>query len=236
MSKPQLFMFHFAGGNSYSFKFMNPYLQEFTIEPIELPGRGRRSGEILITDFHTAAKDVYKQIRSKLNSKHFLIYGHSMGAYLALKVTKMLEHDNISPVGIIVTGNAGPKISENKKRYLLNEKDFVKEVKKLGGLPSEVLENQELLDYFMPILKADFEISEENNLERDSTINVPIYSLMGDTEEHADKITNWSKYTRSDFKHEVLSGDHFFIYNHPERLAKIITKHYHDHVIEKKLS
>jgi external thioesterase TEII len=47
MEKPQLFLLHFAGGSCYSFQFMLPYLKDFNVLPIELPGRGRRIKESL---------------------------------------------------------------------------------------------------------------------------------------------------------------------------------------------
>lgn len=232
MSKPQLFMFHFAGGNENSFNFLEPGLQEFKIETIELPGRGMRSGEMLIKNFSVAADDCYRQVREKLNTTNFVLYGHSMGASLAFRVAKMLEQENISPSCLIVTGNAGPKVKGNVKRYLLKPEDFIKEVKILGGLSPEFLESQELMDYFMPIMKADFEIAEENNLDSKSIINTPVYAVMGDSEKHVKDIANWSGYTTSDFKYEVLQGDHFFIRNHAERLSTIILKFYRENALK----
>lgn len=219
-------MFHFAGGNSYSFKFMESNLKDFNVEVIELPGRGMRSNEILIKDFDKAAVDAYNQVRNKLVSENFVLYGHSMGAYLAFKVTKMLEEDCIAPRHLIVTGNPGPRVKESELRYLLNDKDFIIEIRKLGGLPEEFLESQELLDYFIPILKADFQISEENNLDTNLIINTPIYSIMGDKEKYSKDIVNWARYTTSIFEYEILDGNHFFIYNHAERLCSIINKCY----------
>ena len=49
--KPQLFLLHFAGGNKYSFNFLKKYLESaFELVSIELPGRGDRMSEKLITD------------------------------------------------------------------------------------------------------------------------------------------------------------------------------------------
>jgi external thioesterase TEII len=226
MSKPQLFMIHFAGGNCYSFKFMEPYLKEFEIEAVELPGRGMRTNERLITDFSLAANDICMQIKNKLRSKHFLIYGHSMGALLALKVVKMLEDYSLRPLLLIVTGNPGPKISENKKRYLLGDLQFIEEVQKLGGIPKEVLESKELLEYFIPIFKSDFEVSEKNGLDERTIVNTPIYCFMGDSEKHHTEISNWAKYTKAQFDYQKLSGNHFFIHSHPKIISDTISKCY----------
>ncbi len=227
MKKPQLFLFHFAGGNCYSFQFMASSLKDFEVNPLELPGRGKRMDEAFLKDFDSAAQDLYNQINKKLTSASFVIYGHSMGAYLALRVCNMLEKANKFPICLFVSGNPGPGIREDKKRYLMEHNILIEELKKLGGTPSEVIENEELLDYFLPILRADFEISEKNHLENELAVNAPIYAMMGSKEEKVEEISNWSKFTRALFTYTIFDGGHFFIHDHPNQIAYIMKDWYH---------
>ncbi|HSH65657.1 MAG TPA: alpha/beta fold hydrolase [Bacteroidia bacterium] len=229
MKKAQLFTLHFAGGNCYSFQFILPFLQDFEVIPLELPGRGKRMNERLLRDFDCAAQDFYTQIKAKIKGGPFLIYGHSMGAYLALKVTALLEKINLAPVGLLVSGNPGPGIKSNKERYLLEQNAFIEALKELGGVPSEIIENKELFDFFEPILRADFEIAEKENASKENIVNVPIYAMMGSTEESVEDIENWKRFTNSQFEYNVLEGDHFFIHKHPEKIAQII-KNYFDSI------
>lgn len=226
MKKPQLFLLHFAGGNYYSFYFMAPFLKDFEIVPLELPGRGKRMEEDLLRDFDSASRDIFNQISSKLNGQPFFIYGHSMGASLGFRVSNMLEKAKTPAAYLIVSGNPGPGMKSNCKRYLLPSEDFKVELKKLGGVPTELIENKELLDFFEPILRADFEIAERNELEKDASLNIPVYAVMGSEEEKAGEITNWRKFTQSKFKFELLEGDHFFIHKHPVKMARIIKNCY----------
>ena len=97
MSKPDLFLLHYAGGNVYSFNFIKPYLNgQFNFIPIELPGRGKRMREDLLFNKDLAVKDVLNQILENLNSNPFLIYGHSMGASIGFSVINELEEKIIS--------------------------------------------------------------------------------------------------------------------------------------------
>lgn len=226
MKRPQLFLLHFAGGNSYSFQFLVPFLKEFDIISLELPGRGRRTNESFLKDFDLAAMDIYNQLTRQLTSSSFLIYGHSMGAYLALRVSSMLEKVNKFPACLIVSGNPGPGVGVSKNRHLLEHKDFIGELKRLGGIPTELFENKELLDFFMPILRADFEITEKNGLTQEAVVDAPIYAMMGSQENKVEKISNWANYTRSHFNFKILEGDHFFIYKYPKEIADIIKKCY----------
>lgn len=223
MKKTQLFLFHFAGGNCYSFDFLKPLLKNFEIVALELPGRGKRVHESLLFEFEDAATDVFNQVLQQLNSPVFMIYGHSMGAYLALRVGQMLEQKGYKPACLLVSGNIGPHNSSGKKnRYLMNRADFLKELKSLGGVPPDILENEEYFGYFEPILRADFQVAEEHGLDESCIVQAPIYAIMGTEEEKVEQITNWGNYTKSWFQSEVLTGGHFFIHEHAERLAGII--------------
>lgn len=222
MQKPQLFLLHFAGGNCHSFQFMAPWMKSFDVIALELPGRGRRMDEELLHDFDMAAADLYRQVIQKIRLGSFLIYGHSMGAYLALRVAGMLEKAGKFPAYLIVSGNAGPGIHEQKKIYLLEQAAFLEELKKLGGVPDEFIGNAELLEFFEPILRADFEIAERNDMQDEPAITAPLLAMMGSSEEKIQEISNWGRFTKSEFRHELLEGDHFFIHKHPEKIARLI--------------
>lgn len=225
MEKTQLFFIHFAGGNIYSFRFMYAYLKEFDIISLELPGRGKRVNENLIKDFDTAAIDVYHQLRLKRNSAKYIIFGHSMGASLALRVAGLMEEQQDAPQQIFVSGNPGPGVRDTRNRYLMNHEDFVSELKKMGGVSDDLINNKELFDFFEPILRADFEIAERNELASDQPIGTPIYAMMGSEEGRIDEITNWASYTHSEFDYEIIEGDHFFINNHAAKISNIIKTH-----------
>lgn len=226
MKKPQLFLLHFAGGNCYSFQFMMPMLRDFEVISLELPGRGKRMGQPLLRNFDEAARDVYAQLLPKISSPVFLIYGHSMGAYLALRVANMLEKAGKVAAAVIVSGNAGPGIMDPKKRYLMETAEFKEELKTIGGVPDELLQDEELFAFFEPVLKADFEIAENTGMENEPPISSPLFAMMGTQEDDVDEIANWANFTRSSFKHEILEGDHFFIRQHPKRIAAIIKECY----------
>lgn len=226
ITKPQLFLLHFAGGNAYSFQFMLPYLKDFEVIQLELPGRGKRIKEKLLSEYQEAAEDMYQQILAKQTSLVYLIYGHSLGAYLTLRVARMLENVGRAPAYILVSGNPGPGIRDSKKRYLFDHNEFVKELRSLGGVPEEIFQNKELFDFFEPILRADFELAERNDMPEETAVSIPLYALMGTKEEDGDKISNWKRFTNSSFQSELLEGDHFFIFKHPQHIATLIKQCY----------
>jgi external thioesterase TEII len=222
----QAFFLHFAGGNSYSFNFLKPFVpKNFDFHVIELPGRGKRSNEKLLSVESEAIDDLLNQINSLRNDKPYIIFGHSMGAHLGLRVTKKMEELGDYPKQLIVAGNAGPGTGdEDKYRSTMNDEVLKEELLSLGGVPNEILENEELFSFFSKIMRSDFKILEEGEpLDADFKVSTPIVAVMGDKEETADDIENWRNFTSSTFKSYLLSGNHFFIHDHPAELVKIIT-------------
>lgn len=234
MTKLQIFLLHFAGGNCYSFDFLKRKINKENVEvySLELPGRGKRIDQPLIVDKNEAIRDYIAQIKKLRNGQPYIIYGHSMGATLGLSVVAQMEKDNDPPVKFVVSGNAGPGTEEKDqaregiKWYLLPDEDFKVVIKELGGIPDEVIENDELFDFFGPIIRADFEILEKDpEFEQNLKIGVPVQAIMGNTEKLTEYIDNWKEYTTAHFKSRLLPGNHFFIYDHAEELVNILLEH-----------
>ncbi|WP_430408762.1 thioesterase II family protein [Kordia sp.] len=231
--KFQIILLHFAGGSAYSYDFLKKQLtisNAIEFHALELPGRGRRHSEACISSKEAAIHDYVQQIKNLRNSKPYLIYGHSMGATLGLSITKEMENSGDSPVILITSGNPGPGIKETaenqQKRYLMNDSDFKKELRKLGGVPEEVLTNQELYEFFGPIMRADFKVLENDDFsEKGLKINTPIHAIMGTEEWQNECIDNWKNFTKSGFQHSILSGNHFFIHQNAVQLSEIILKY-----------
>lgn len=223
-NKIQLFLLHFSGGNIYSFQFLKPHLPpNFEFLPIELPGRGKRMNEKFVTTETEAVMDLVNQITLLRNTGPYLVFGHSMGASLGLRVTKKLEELGDPPQKLIVAGNAGPGTGEGKLRSSMTDEELKNELRILGGVPEEVLNNDDLFNFFAPILRSDFKVLEEAvEITNDFKLNFPINAIMGDQEETSEQIENWKNFTSKEFKSFHLPGNHFFIFDSPKELIEII--------------
>ncbi|WP_264523080.1 thioesterase II family protein [Flavobacterium sp. N502536] len=226
--KTQIFLLHFAGGSCYSFDFLRNEIQDsFEFHALELPGRGKRNQELQLFKKTDAVLDYVSQIKKlRNNNQPYIIYGHSMGATLGLSVTKKMEEQLDPPNILIVSGNPGPGASYNtKERHALSDAELKLELRSLGGVPEEILENEDLYNYFIPIMRSDFEILEKSKLaEVGLVIDTPIFAVMGDQEETVADIENWELYTSGQFDYQVVPGNHFFIHRQVKTLAKIINE------------
>lgn len=219
----QLFMLHFSGGSIYSFNSFTSRLKDsFSLEPVELPGRGLRYHEDLIYDKEKAVKDLIFQIKERRNEKPFILFGHSLGAELGFLITKELEEMGDFPSYLVVSGNPGPNMRKNERLFEIPNPLFFEKLKELGGLSEEILNSAELLEIFEPILRADFEIIEKDTVISPAKIKTPIFALMGNEEKSADLILNWKNYTEDRFDYNILQGNHFFIYENKDIICDIL--------------
>lgn len=226
--KKRLFMLPFVGGNRYSYQLMMPYLKDFEVRPLELPGRGKRIKEPLLGSFFDAMGDFYRQISSEIEPDQDVIYGHSLGAILGYWITYRLEKAKKSPARLIVSGVPEPHVRRSdvfQSAHELSEKDFIQRLLNIGGIPEGFIENEELFRYNEPILRADFKVLDSLvNHDMKDKIKSPLIAVMGTEEPAASHIGNWKNYTEGKLEYYHLEGNHFFINHHPKTMADLILK------------
>lgn len=227
MEKFHLFCLPFAGGNKYCYrkleKVAEPFIEVITLE---YPGRGTRISEQLLTDIDALTDDLYKQMKDMLYGR-YAIYGHSMGGLLACLLSRKLIGNGHPPAAhLFITGTAGPSgRKDNNKWHLLEKGKFLEKIKDMQGSPDEVLCNEEILDYFEPILRADFKASESYIYDGSYPQDIPFTVITG-TEEDMEKeqILSWRKESLASVDFKRLPGKHFFIFDYPEKIMEIIAR------------
>lgn len=220
-----LFCLPFAGGSKYSLNFLKKVLPpSITCNFLEYPGRGTRIREDFAENIFEVVDDLYKKIAHSLD-KPYALYGHSMGAKIAYLLAKRIrEEKKPAPLHLFISGTDAPSVPSRKSpKHLLPKEEFVTAVKELGGLPDEILANAEMLEYFEPILRADFKLSESYLHSESSPLTIPLTVMVGDKEDmEIDDILEWQTQTVHPIKLHTFPGNHFFIFENDREIGKII--------------
>lgn len=227
MNRINLYCLPFAGGSKYSYKDYVSAAPDFiNVVPIELPGRGSRYKEPLLTDAAGMVDDVYGQIKDMLGTP-YAIYGHSMGAVLGyLLARRILEEGMNPPEHLFLTGCRGPSVQrKDPLRHLLSKEEFIQELKNLGGCPDEILNDDDLMNFFEPILRADFQAVETLDYRPQEPIHIPINVMTGISERTTyQEAMEWQKETTAKVEGHRFPGKHFFIFNYPKEILEIIAR------------
>ncbi|HTE33441.1 MAG TPA: thioesterase domain-containing protein [Chryseolinea sp.] len=230
MSVINLYCLPFAGGNKYSYRgYEEKAPAAVKIVTLEYPGRGTRLKEALITDMEQLVEDAFKNIRPLIRDQPYALYGHSMGGVVAFLLSKKIisEGNLAAPLHIFITGTMGPSRQSKDaiNRHLLPKKEFIEEMRTLDGCPEEILENEEMLSYFEPILRADFEASETFRYQQGSLLNIPFTVITGNEElMEEEDIATWQMETSDVVDFRRMPGKHFFIFEHSNEILKVISQ------------
>lgn len=226
MNPVSLYCFPYAGGNAWSYRPLASCCPPgLTLTGIELPGHGRRSGEALCRDLEALADDCFVQLRPALTRGPYALFGHSMGALLAYLCALRIQQAALPlPKALFLSGQSAPGLARETRRHQLPHDEFLRMLQTLGGCPPELLQQEELIVYLEPILRADFEAVETwQSGRQESALPIPIILFQGSGEDLApEAILAWSRHTTSGFELHHLEGGHFFIQDHGQAIASII--------------
>ncbi|MDJ0697135.1 MAG: thioesterase II family protein [Mastigocoleus sp. MO_167.B18] len=228
-ARVRLFCFHYAGGGTLSFRnWADDLFPGIEVYLIQLPGRERRLMESAFTRIEPLVKELKQAIIPYLEQP-FALLGYSMGALLAFELARSLRRDRrkISPEHLFVCARRAPQIPATKKPiHKLSDPEFLQELRRLGGTPDEILANKELMELFIPTLRADFAVLETYNYYDEPPLNFPITAFGGseDTEASREELAAWSLQTGADFNLHILPGDHFFLNSTRSGLLGIVDR------------
>lgn len=230
MGPIKMFCFAHAGGSASSYiNWIDEIGETIEILPVELNGHGEFFDKKSYNDFSELLEELYGRIIEQIDIKtKYSMFGHSMGAYIVYLLECMIEQNtNLRAEKIFVSGMEAPKfwIKNIVKISCLTNEEFINQVISFGGIPEEILKNDELKNVFFPILKNDFRLIESlSNYEiNNEEVECDIVTLNGEDDViEKDEIFAWSEYTSKNFYLKFFHGDHFYIAKNKKEIIQYI--------------
>jgi surfactin synthase thioesterase subunit len=230
MEKINLFCLPYAGGTAMIYNRLKKYLgSSINLIPIELAGRGMRSKESFYESIEEAVEDIYSSIEDKLDGTKFAFLGHSMGTLLEYElIYKIYKLKNQMPIHAFFSGRHTPQaIKEKEDLYKLEDSDFIKVIYKIGGTPKGFFENEELVNMFIPILKADYKIVEtyvHKEKKEKFKFDITIFNGKDDKDISISDSYEWENLTLKNCEVYIFDGGHFFILDKLKDIGEIISE------------
>ncbi len=226
----RLFCFPYSGAAASIFYSWSSVLPN-TIEvcPVQYPGHGTRVGEPLLTDLPGLVEQAYQALRPFWD-KPFAFFGHSMGALVSFELARFLYRSNSAEsnlVGLFVSGHNAPQLPDQMENiHDLPEAEFIERLRKLNGTPEDVLQNDELRELVIPILRADFKMSETYTCQPSTALACPIFACGGlaDIYTSREGLEAWRVHTSKAFSARMFPGDHFYLTEARIMLLQVIAR------------
>lgn len=195
------------------------------VVPIQLPGRGERLREPLLKRLDEVVQSARQAVLPLLD-RRYALFGHSVGALIAFELASVLERENgRPPEHLFVAGRGSPdRPASRPPKHQLSRAEFVAALREFSPTLRGLLEDPEALDLFLPILRADLEISDTYVYRSRPPLSCPITAFGGTADDTvgADDLAGWRQHTRSGCTIEHFPGDHFFVTTAPWRVVRAI--------------
>jgi medium-chain acyl-[acyl-carrier-protein] hydrolase len=222
----RLFCFPYAGGRASIFRsWLDALPPEVELCCIQLPGREERMGEQAYTRLtplvETCAEAIYPYL-----DRPFAFYGHSMGALVSFEVARQLRrvYDK-HPVCLYLAAFRAPHLpNPNIKIYHLPSEVF-KVVLRADGIPEAILQNEELMQVMLPMIRADYEVCDTYEYREEPPLACPFYLFGGQEDIRISKadLEVWPVHSRTPSRLRMLPGSHLFLHTAQDLLLTEIT-------------
>ena len=214
-AKLRLFCFPYSGANaSIYYSWVDILPASIEVCPVQLPGHGSRISEKPYCSLEILVEAVENALIPSFD-KPFAFFGHSMGALLGFELARRLKrHHGRQPIYLFVSGHNAPHLPDTYEPiHALPEDEFLENLRLMNGTPEEVLQDQELLELIIPILRADFSVCETYVFSEDQPLDCPICVCGGLRDKYIDRegLIAWELHTTGNVSLRMFPGDHFYL-------------------------
>ena len=231
----RLFAFPHAGGSHNSFgDWPSGLPDDVEIISYSLPGRGRQQDRPPYRQWQSMVDDLADLVARHDDGTPFAFFGHSFGALVAYDVCRQLVWESRrTPEVLFLSAHRAPHLRPAQDRHSLTEDRLLDVVRDWGLLPSELLEDTELLQLVMPPLRADLRLDEDylcqtgDQAGRRLAVPCVVYGGADDRTVSQEELQAWREHfdDGTAFGVEIFPGAHFYPVSSRSALLDSIGRH-----------
>ncbi len=225
----RLFCFPYAGAGPVVFRNWHERLPaQVEVIGLRYPGRESRLRETPFVSLPPLIENVFAEILPYLNQP-FAFFGHSLGGLIAFELTRKLRSEQSpQPKHLFISSRRAAHLPDPfPPLHVLNNAEFVQKIQqRYNGIPDVILKDPELLELFLPILRADFSVLESYQYQPAPVLDIPISAYLGlhDPGISLQDVRDWQEHTRQQISVQAFPGDHFYLQNQRDALVQSIAK------------
>lgn len=211
----RLFVFPHAGSGAFPYRVLAAALPPWVeLHIAQLPGREASFGATPHRTMKPLTDALVHVLSPKLDLP-FVFLGHSFGSHVAFGVTRALrERGAPLPRGLVVSAGRAPHLPLGRSPlHDLPRPRLIEALRRYGGTPDVVLSNEELMDLFLPPLRADLAVYETHVFDAAEPLAIPI-TAFGGRQDHSTspaELEPWREHTSGAFTLRIFDGGHFYL-------------------------
>ncbi len=224
----RLFCFPYAGGGASIYRTWQESLPlEVDVCPVQLPGRESRLREAPFDRLTPLVRALAEALRPHMDLP-FAFFGYSNGALIGFELARELRRRGArGPEHLFAAACPAPHLPDKDPPiHDLPDDQLIAEIGRLNGTPDEVLQNEQLMQLLIPLLRADAAIHETYVHLEEAPLDVPVTAVGGTDDPKADRteMEAWRLHTRAEFDVRMMPGDHFFIHSSQALLLRDLAR------------
>ncbi|WP_213781810.1 alpha/beta fold hydrolase [Caballeronia sp. dw_276] len=223
----KLICFPFAGAGASLFRpWAEALADTLVVTAVQLPGRENRFAEESYTQVEQAIDDLDADLDALLDgATDITLFGHSLGAVLAYELALRIDRAAPDlPCRLVVSGSPSPSRPRVQHASGLSDAQFLAQVREFAGYSHPSLDDPEMRELLLPVLRADVEMHEAYSSHDKAPIGMPVIAVRGRDDElvSAAELAAWQAVTTRPLQTLEVDGGHMYLTDHPQPLFGLL--------------
>ncbi|WP_405554219.1 thioesterase II family protein [Streptomyces sp. NBC_01171] len=210
----RLVCFPHAGGSASFFREWAA-VPDCTVHAVRYPGRAERLAEPCATDLRALADDIARALLP-LADRPLVLFGHSLGAAVALETARSLQGRGVGIAHLFASGSRNAPLPEPEPFTDDGEDDATVAARlvAMGGTDPELAADPFFQELVIPYVRADGRLFHSYAMDPGPLLTCPVTTIVGDADADAD-LRPWPELTSGPFRERTVRGGHFYLIDEP---------------------
>jgi medium-chain acyl-[acyl-carrier-protein] hydrolase len=216
---------HSGAGPAAFHRWSHPLGPDIEVWHATLPGRAARAHEPFARDWAPLVSGLADAVEAHVPGPYAL-FGQSLGAMVAFETARELAGRGHPPVHLVSSASSAP---DEREVFPVpaDDQELIRKVDaRYGGIPAAVKDVPEMIEYFLPVLRADLELAASYTYVPGPPLDFPVTAFAGDRDPSvpAHGLAAWSRHTAAGCEVHRLHGGHFALADHEELSLGVIRR------------